>query len=149
MKAAALLLASALFILGCAPTTAYVAARQIEKGAAGFVDVAADTWHAYSHAQLENYKNGCGDLECFKTTAGQWESGTVAPADKAIAAGRDAVKAFGDVLDASGSLQAKDFSTAIQKLIAAVSSMVSILNGYGLSLTMLKFVLLTTTVVVL
>lgn len=118
---------------GCAPTSAYVSARQIETGAAQFVDTAADTWHAYSHARLENYKDACADLECFKACASQWESGTVAPVDKAIVTAREAVYAFDKTLTTASATKAKDFGFAIQSLIQAITTMVTILNGYGVN----------------
>lgn len=137
----ALLILSTLAVIafvGCAPTSAYVSARQIETGAAKFVDVSADTWHAYSHAQLENYKQSCADMPCFNALSSQWESGTVAPVDKAIVTAREAVRTFDLALNAAGAVQAKDFSAAVQALIQAVTSMVTILNGYGLSLSIFK-----------
>lgn len=137
----ALLILSTLAVIafvGCAPTSAYVSARQIETGAAKFVDIAADTWHGYSHARLENFKESCADLDCFKTNVSQWESGTVAPADKAIVTAREAVRTFDAALNAANAVQAKDFSAAIQALVQAVTSMASILNGYGLSLALFK-----------
>lgn len=124
--------------VGCAPTSAYVSARQIETGAAKFVDVAADTWHGYSHARLENIKDACADMPCFLAASSQWESGTVAPADKAIVTAREAVRAFDAALNVAGAVQAKDFGAAVQALVQAVTSMVSILNGYGLSLSIFK-----------
>lgn len=129
---------TAVVLAGCAPTSAYVSARQIETGAAKFVDTAADTWHAYSHARLENIKDACGDLDCFKQTVAQWESGTVVHADQAIATARDAVHVFATTLDAANAVQSKDFSAAIQALISAVTQMINILNGYGLTLALFK-----------
>lgn len=141
LRFVALVVCSALATIafvGCAPTSAYVNARQIETGAAKFVDTAGDTWHAYSHAQLENYKQSCKDMDCFNQLASQWESGTVAPADKAIVTAREAVRTFDKSLNAADAVKAKDFSAAIQDLISAVTSMASILNGYGLSLALFK-----------
>lgn len=132
-------LATIVFV-GCAPTSAYVSARQIETGAARFVDISAETWHAYSHARLENIKESCADMPCYLAAAGQWESGTVAPVDKAIVTAREAVRTFDAALNMAGAVQAKDFSAAIQALIQAVTSMVTILNGYGLSLSLFKVI---------
>lgn len=130
---AAALLCGVLFGGGCAPTSAYISARQIETGAATFVDTAADTFHAYSHARLENIKEGCADLACFKSVSSQWESGTVAPADKAISTARDAVRAFDAALTTASATKNKNFEGAIQSLIQAITSMVAVLNGFGVN----------------
>ena len=121
-------------MFGCAPTSAYVAARNVETGAAQFVDTGADAWHQYSHAQLENYKAACADLACFTTTAGQWESNVVAKADKVISAATLAVREYDASLNTADALKQKDFSAAVAKVVAALTDMYTTLISIGVKI---------------
>lgn len=123
---------------GCAPTTAYIAARSFETGASTFVNTGADMWHAYSHAQLENYKQACSDLTCFKTSADQWEANVVAKADKVIVAATLAVRELDAGLATKDAVSQKDFSAAIAKVIAALTDMYTTLKGIGVHIQPFK-----------
>ena len=123
---------------GCAPTTAYVAARNVETGAAAFVNASADVWHAYSHSTLENCKDSVADYQSFLQCSGAWEEDAVKPADKAIAAARDAVHDLDTALSATDALQAKDFSAAVGKAIALITDMYNTLISLGAKLPAFK-----------
>ena len=137
----ALVIASAMACIafvGCAPTTAYVAARNVETGAATFVNAAADTWHAYSHAKLENCKDSVADYQSFLQCANAWEEDVVKPADKAIAAARDAVHDLDTALAATDAVQAKDFSAAVGKAITLITDLFNTLTALGAKLPAFK-----------
>lgn len=139
IRVAALLGAAALFALsGCAPTTAYVAARNVETGAAAFVNTGADVWHAYSHAKLENCKDAVADYQSFLQCTNDWEENGVKVADKVIVTARDGVHELDTTLAAADATKAKDYSTAVAKVIAAITDMVNTLTGLGVKLPTFK-----------
>lgn len=137
----ALVIASAMAcaaFVGCAPTTAYVAARNVETGAASFVNASADLWHAYSHAKLENCKDAVADYQSFLQCANDWEENGVKVADKAIIGARDAVHDLDTALGAADAVQAKDFSAAVGKAITLITDMLNTLTGLGVKLPAFK-----------
>lgn len=124
--------------VGCAPTTAYVAARNLETGASAFVNAGADIWHTYSHAKLENCKDAVADYQSFLQCANSWEENAVKPADKAIVTARDTVHDFDTSLAAADATKAKDYSAAVAKVIAAVTEFYNVLTGLGAKLPAFK-----------
>lgn len=124
--------------VACAPTTAYVAARNFETGAAQFVDVGADAWHAYSHQKFENCKDAVADFQSFLQCANAWEEDSVKVADKAIVGAREAVHQLDNSLATADAVKATDYSGGVAKVVAAITEMYNTLTALGAKLPAFK-----------
>lgn len=126
-------IAACLVLGACAPTSAYVAARKAQETASITVDASYRTWRDYDRAHQEQIVQASGDIATAKELLAQYRAGTQHPVDEAFVTARNAVAAMDEALAAAGAATAKDYTTAITKLLGALTMLAAILSEYGVT----------------